>query len=490
MSQPDGRDEHWVERLLGAMRASPVSRLLAIGAFVLLLQIPIFMIRGLVGEREATRQAAVAEVRSSWGGAQRLIGPGLVVPLRPLHPPPGLHGTPEQRELSDELAYVTFLPLELEVDAELRAETLHRGIFEVPVYRAGLDVRGVFPPPDAGSLGVSADRLLWDEAELVVGVGDVRRIQDGVRLRSGETELDFEPGTGHVFRVAYDIPALQRTLALFGTPPTAARGRPTEGQQRLRSGSGIHVALPRPLAESGMDFALRLELNGSERLSFAPLGSQTSVRLRGDWPDPSFQGAWLPGVRSVSAEGFEASWQVPDLGRGYSQQWAGDAELPAVFASLFGVELLTPVDAYRSTQRSLRYQLLFLGLTFLSLWLLEVLVGARVHPIQYGLIGAAMCLFYVLELSLAEHLGLGTAYALAASAVVSAVGAYARAILAGAGRAALVAGVLASLYAYLYVLLRIESYALLVGSLGLFAALVAVMYATRRIDWYALHPKS
>ena len=299
---------------------------------------------------------------------------------------------------------------------------------------------------------MNPERVLWEQSELVLEIGDIRRIQNAVRLTSGDARIDFEPGTG----------------------------------RRTSGTSGIHVPLTTTLAQSDLDFALRLELNGTERLRFAPLGMQTSVRIRGDWPDPSFQGAWLPTTRQVGPEGFDASWLIPHLGRGYPQQWRGDGNPRRISGSQFGVDLLSPIDAYRSTQRSLKYQLLFLGLTFVTLWLFEVLAGLRLHPIQYALVGAAICLFYVLELSLAEHLGLALAYGLAATAVVATVGAYALAILSSLSRAALVGGVLGALYVYLYVLLRIESYALLVGSLGLFATLAMVMYATRRVDWYAL----
>ncbi len=452
MSQQGEEGRHWVERLLEVTRASPLSRLLAIGAFVLLLQIPIMMIYKLGGEREDTRRAAIAEVSDKWGRSQRVIGPLLIVPIRPPAMPAMLHWTPPGLESPEEPSHVTILPRELEIDAELRTETRYRGIFEVPVYRSSIEIRGRLERPDFDSLGVDPERLLWEQSELVLEIGDIRQIQNAVRLTSGETEVDFEPGTG----------------------------RHTSGT------SGIHVPVATALAESGLDFALRLDLNGSERLRFAPLGMQTSVRIRGGWPDPSFQGAWLPATRRVGPEGFDASWSIPHLGRGYPQQWLGDGDRHRIAASEFGVDLLSPIDAYRSTQRALKYQLLFLGLTFVTLWLFEVLVGVRLHPIQYGLIGAAICLFYVLELSLAEHVGLALAYGSAATAVVAVVGAYARAILASLGRAALVGGVLGALYMYLYLLLRIQSYALLVGSLGLFAILAVIMYATRHVDWYAL----
>ena len=228
-----------------------------------------------------------------------------------------------------------------------------------------------------------------------------------------------------------------------------------------------------------------MHLNGSVQLSFAPLGSNTEVNLRGDWADPSFQGNWLPGSRQVSEEGFTSSWNIPYLGRGYPQRWRGVDHDEAIVASQFGVDLLSPVDVRRQTERSLKYQMLFLGLTFLTVWLFEILTGMRLHLIQYGLIGTALCLFYLLELSLGEHLGFAAAYVIAAAAVIMLVAAYAWAAMGSAQSGMVVGGVVMGLYGFLYVLLMLEEYSLLVGSVGLFLILAAIMYLTRNVDWDA-----
>jgi inner membrane protein len=218
----------------------------------------------------------------------------------------------------------------------------------------------------------------------------------------------------------------------------------------------------------------------------APFAETTTVKLSSDSANPSFQGNWLPTDRSVNSGGFEATWVIPFLGRNYPQAWTEGTSLrPAIDASLFGVELVEPVDAYSMAERSLKYAALFLILTFALMWLIEVLGRVRVHPIQYLLLGAALCLFYLLELSLSEHLGFAPAYALASLAVVGMVGAYSWVIFRQRARAATVTGAVAGLYAYLYVLLRNEDYALLMGSVGLFVILGTIMYATRKVDWSA-----
>jgi inner membrane protein len=209
--------------------------------------------------------------------------------------------------------------------------------------------------------------------------------------------------------------------------------------------------------------------------------------LAADSENPSFQGAWLPQQRKISQQGFEASWEIPFLGRSFPQAWiAHEAPEQAVNDSRFGVELVAPVDQYRMAERSVKYAGLFILLTFASVWLLEGLARVQVHPIQYLLLGCALCLFYLLLLSLAEHLGFAAAYALASLAVIALCGAYSLAILRSRPLACCVGAGVAGLYGYLFVLLINEDYALLFGSLGLLLILAAVMYLTRNVDWYAL----
>ena len=433
------------------LRASAFAfaKALLIGLLVLFLQIPILLIWHLVSERDLTRQGAVAEVTNKWGKAQEVHGPFLVVPYTYLKTTTNTEG---KLEVHEREAQATFLPRVLNVNGELDVETRYRGIFETSVYRARIVIEGQFDTPDLSPWGIEPGRVMWDRAQLVLEISDARAIQNQVRLRWQDQEVDFEPGTG------------------------------------LRSSetSGIHVQLGALNDQSPLDFFCTLELNGSNRLRFAPLGDNTEVRLQVNWPDPSFQGRWLPVERQVRADGFDATWRIPHLGRNYPRSWRAGNNAPPIAASQFGIDLLSPVDAYRQTERSLKYQLLFLGLTFIVIWLFEVLGGLRLHVIQYALIGGAMCIFDLLELSLAEHLGFATAYSIAAAAVVSLVVFYGLSTLKSRQRTAVIGAVLTGLYGCLYVLLQIQDYALLIGSLGLFVILAAVMFATRHVDWYAL----
>jgi inner membrane protein len=406
------------------------------------------MIYGLIGARRSTRDEAVAEVTRTWGGQQALVGPALVVPYlkRWVEERQG-QSVPRSTEL-----FMTFLPESLRIEGKIETEVRYRGIFEVPVYKMTVTLQGRFAPPSFEGHAIAAEDVRWQSAQLWLAISDAHAIQNQARLTWEGREVDFVGGTGD-----------------------GGRGM-----------AGVHAPLDAAAARAGGAFSIPMTLNGSSEVTFAPFGRETGVRLSANWPDPSFRGNWLPTRREVSAAGFEAEWSVPSLGRNYPQSWTSESSVSdkAIEASAFGFSLLTPIDPYRMAERSVKYEALFLLFAFLSLWLFEVLARQRIHSLQYLLVGAAMCVFYLLELSLAEHLGFGVAYLIAVAAIVGLITHYCAAVLRGTGRAAIIGLVVAGLYGFLYVLLRNQDYALLVGSLGLFAVLAVVMILTRRIDWH------
>ncbi len=439
----------FMERLVSSIRSSQILRLFLLGFLVLLLLIPVAMIGRLVSERRERQEEAVADVSAKWGRAQAITGPALVVPYthRWTETPAG--GPPVVRT---ETRNAIFLPEALAVRGVLDAEVRSRGIFDVPVYRLDLVLEGEFERPSFAGLGVEPEAVHWERAHLAVGISDARAIREETSVAWNGDPVPFLPGIGAF----------------------------AEG------GAGIHADVGVAGEAGRLAFSFPLALNGSSSVTFVPFAQKTVVEIRADYGHPSFQGNWLPSERSVSGEGFEAAWSIPSLGRGYPQAWRGEEGMrEAIDGSRFGVELKSPIDPYRMAERSVKYAGVFLLLTFAAVWVVEVLAGLRAHPIQYLLLGAALCLFYLLELSLSEHLGFPGAYAIASVAVVAMVAGYAVVMLRRAGRALVVAGGVAVLYGYLYVLLRNEDHALLIGSIGLFVILAAVMYATRRVDWHA-----
>ena len=437
-----------LEKLVASLRNSPMLRLLCVGFLTLLLQIPVVMIGELVTERQERRDTAVTEVSSKWGNHQALTGPALVVPYTYRWLQPQDKGEPITRS---ETRHVIFLPEQLRVHGTIASEVRTRGIFSIPVYALELTVEGEFTRPDLSAFGVDPADVLWDAAHLSLGISDTRAIQQEVTVSWNGHPVAFAPGT----RAFTDV------------------------------STGIHAPVGVPPGAPRLAFSFPIALNGSAGVSLTPFGRTTTVELTSNYPHPSFQGNWLPSRRAVTDSGFEAEWSIPFLGRNYAQAWKAETSMSEVIdTSRFGVDLINPVDHYRMASRSVKYAGLYILLTFASVWLIEVLSRIRVHPIQYVLLGGALCLFFLLELSLSEHLGFPLAYALASLLVIAMIGAYCWVVLQHLGRALVVGGGVTTLYLYLYVLLMNEDYALLIGSVGLFVILAGIMYATRRVDWY------
>lgn len=429
---------------------SPLARAFWLGFLILLLQIPVSMIRGVVAEREQRRTEAVAEVSEKWGREQRIIGPVLEVPYE-IEESRVVDGKTEVITLS---RHAFFLPQELGLDVKLDSERRHRGIFEVPVHTSFVNITGKFVAPELHRLDQQPSRIAWDRARLTLYVSDSRGIVEASALTWGQESLGFEAGTAS-------------------------------------GAAGIHVPLGNR-GEQGAPFSLTLRVRGSEGFYLAPVGVATRAKITADWPHPSFQGAWLPTSHEINAGGFRAEYSIPHLGRDYPIAWGApdfsptnNPTLSKARDQLFGVVLSPPIDNYRMAERATKYGILFLVLTFGSLWLFEVLGKRRIHSLQYLLIGAAMCMFFLLELALSEHTSFALAYALASAMVTLVVSGYSLAVLQERRRAATLASVIAALYGGIYILLGNEDFALLVGALFLFAALSVLMFLTRKIDWYA-----
>lgn len=432
---------NYIEQTVTGIRHSKLLRLCLVGALALSLLIPIMMIAWLVSERHTRHDAVTAEVASSWGNTQALTGPALILPYT-------------VRAEHVETRNAVFLPRTLRTKGHVEVESRNRGIFSVPVYKLNVSIDGDFGQPNLQELGIDPATVDWSRAHLAVGISDVRAIREQSAVTWNGQRSSFLPGTGSF----------------------------TEG------GVGIHAPVTMTATSTGAAFSFDLALNGSTGIYVVPFAEETTVQLNSNSPNPSFQGSWLPTNRNVSdKEGFDATWKVSYLGRNYPQSWiAGSQEdrRHAIEASRFGVTLTEPVDTYRMTDRSVKYAVLFILLTFASVWLIEVMAQTRVHPIQYLLLGAAMCVFYLLELSLAEHLPFALAYGIACFAVVAMIAAYSRVIFRRARHTAVITTGTTILYGYLFVLLTNEDAALLVGSVGLFASLAGIMFATRGIDWY------
>lgn len=430
----------------------------AIALLVLLLSIPLLMIGGLVAERQALRDGVVEDIARSSSHAQQLTGPLLVVPYRKLVRSWNTHPVSGERQLEEreQRGRLYFLPERFALDGDLTTELRSRGIYQARLYRSSNRISGHFALP--AQLGIAEDfaDYRFDAPFLAVGISDIRGIGNALELRLGEQTVAFQPGAAE--------PLL---------------------------GAGVHAPLAALDASRAqrLEFAFELELQGTGQLAITPVGRESQVALRADWPHPGFVGDYLPVEREVRRDGFAARWQTSFFATNLEealQRCAGGLDCETFNARHFGVSLIDPVDQYLKSERAIKYALLFIVLTFAGFFLCEVLGRLAVHPVQYGLVGLALALFYLLLLSLAEHLAFALAYLLAAGACVALIGVYAGCILHSARRGAGFAAALGGLYAMLYALLGAEDYALLMGSLLVFGLLAAVMVLTRRLDWYGL----
>jgi inner membrane protein len=419
-------------------------KVFGIAFLALLMLIPLAQVQGLIGERNGMRDAAVATIAQRWGGQQKVGGPLLYVPRR-------------CREQTDKGIVVTdcgrdaVLADRLQFEGTLAPELRHYGIYETPVYTSELKLSGEFADADLGALR-GADYWAWNEAELRIPVADVRGLRKVSPLKFDGTELRLGPAAGAVARLG----AIAVPLAIT---------RKDGGRYR---------------------FEVSLTLAGTQSLSLLPMARTTEASLSAPWPDPAFDGAFLPTSRSVGRNGFEANWSVLDFNRGFGQSWReGTQTGDDIVAAGFGVNLFQPANVYQQNDRAGKYGILFVALTFVVFFLFEVLRKLRVHPVQYLLVGLALTTFYVVLLALSEQVGFGGAYLAASSAVVLMIGGYAAAVL-RAWRAGLVlGGVLALVYGLLYGLVVSEQYSLLMGSIALLAVVAVLMYLTRKVDWYA-----
>jgi inner membrane protein len=445
------------------MRANVLLKAIIVGCVAMAFVVPLTMIWSVVKERARYRDTVTAEVARSTARSQTLVGPIVVVRYRERVAAASKDGAEQVREGVELL-----LPDSLSIRSKVTVQTRQRGIYRVPVFRAATGIAAGFTLPPR--FGVSDKIQLLEEptAEVVFGVSDPRGIHVVPKVRLDGATLEARPGAG--------LGWLE---------------------------NGFSVPLPSGRAGNRVALDVDLELMGTDRLMFLPIGAVTDVEVSSDYPHPSFVGAFLPDDRSVSARGFLARWKLSRFATGVDDAMARirdsmtstTSTIPTPdrggVASEFlntnlGVRFVQPVDVYSQSERAVKYGILFVFLTFVSFFLFEVLRRMAIHPIQYVLCGAALALFFLLLVSLSEHLPFGAAYVVASAACVGLVAFYVGNVLRSMKWGLVFGGLLGALYGLLYVILQSEDYALLLGTLLLFAALTIVMIMTRRVDWYRL----
>jgi len=448
-----------MEQLFSAIQhlaRSPAFKFFLVMFLILLLLVPLALVFGLIHEREGRARQVQGEVARVWGAAQQLSGPFLVVPYTVRVET--VQGDKRIEQMQERRA--VFLPEQLDVKAHTSSKVLYRSIYEVAVYTARTTLEGRFVAPDIADVASDVVSMRWNDAIFVLGLTDVSGLKEAAVLHvNDQREVPFAPSLG--------IPGVNQTgihvkLAAAGDQVLAAPDQP-----------------PKAFA-----FKLELVFGGSTSLDVAPVARETRMTMTSDWPHPSFSGAFLPVERSVRADGFSASWRVPHLARSVPGAWSlTTAGIDRFRPYQFGVQLYQPVDFYNLVTRAVKYAVLFLSLAFMAVFVLELVARRPMHPVQYLFAGLAMVFFYVLLLSLAEHIGFGPSYLVAAAACGGMLATYVGMVLQSRMRGLAMLVVLGTLYGLLYLILKLEDYALLAGAILGFTALTVVMFATLRVDW-------
>jgi len=446
MFQPQMRDQ-MKSRSMGL-------KLFIVCALAMVMTIPALFVDDLVDERTHRSMDVVKEISSHSGGQQTFLGPTLAIPYSI---PPVSAEAPKRHGV-----YLVF-PSQASATVKTRTEERRRSLFKVPVFQADLNFNASFDLSGVPSSAGPNAELDWDNAEFIVGVSDARgAVSDGSVTAGGRT-ITLAPATvAQNLSLGPDL-TQQMKLTLFGAKAMAVR------------------------PNTQFNATAMLRFSGAQRIAVLAYGKSTHLSLQGDWPNPSFDGGFLPVSRSVSPSGFNAEWSIPFIARGVRAEGTSDG-ITGLDTTALGVSFIEVADPYQSVTRALKFILLFNGLIFLSYFVFEVTTSKRVHPAQYVLVGVAQTIFYLLLLSLAERIGFDFGFLIAGGATVVLLSTNAGWIFASRVQAVRALAVFTVLYALIYMLLRLEDNALLVGAVASFAAVAVAMYLTRSIDWYGTLP--
>ena len=430
-------------------------KLIVVCGLALIMSIPTFFVWALVEDRTKLASNVVEEISSYVGGQQTFLGPTLAIPY-----------TVPPQSPSDSVKHGTYFvfPTQASADLKVVTEERRRSLFKVPVFQADLHLNATFDLTGVPSAAPQGAQLDWSRAEMVVGVTDARGALADASLTAGEKTMPLAPAdsTQEISIASDQNPRIK--LTLFG--------------QRVDG-----IAKP----DARFDVTSSLHFSGAQRIAVLAYGKTTHLSMQGDWPSPGFDGGFLPATRNISSNGFSADWSVPFIARGVRAEGPSDL-ITGLDSTALGVSFIEVADSYQSVNRSLKYLPLFLGLVFLSYFIFEVTTGRRVHPAQYVLVGVAQIIFYLLLLSLAERVGFDLGFLIAGAATVALPSANAGWIFASRAQGVRALAVFTILYTLIYMLLRLEDNALLIGAIASFAAVSAVMYFSRKVDWYGSLP--
>jgi inner membrane protein len=437
--------------IMNWFKESITVKLIFIGFLILVLLIPSSLIDNLIRERASRQDEMVKSIADTWSGSQMVKGPVLVIPYRKTVK---FIDADKKEATRDVIENLYILPENLKIKANVKPERLHRGMFETVVYNSSIKITGNFGKAELGSLSLLPEQLILDKARLEFSISDLKGLKNNPMVNAAGQQLTAEPS--------------------FNAHPL------------FNSGLQANINLSN-VPNGAFTFDYTLDLKGSQELHFLHLGKTTDVEVAGNWSSPSFDGRYLPDTRHVDTSGFSAKWRMLYYNRPYPQQWVVDNDMlndeKKQDDASFGVKLRLPVDQYQKITRTSKYAILIVLLTFVSLFLTEVIRKNRIHPFNYILIGAAMIIYYTLLLSFSEQVGYNIAYLIASVATIALVSVFISSLLKNKGAAALFALILSVIYIFIFVIIQLEDLALMIGSIALFIITGLLMYFSRKINW-------
>ena len=413
-------------------------KITVIGIIILLMLIPSGLIKNLMNERQYRLKESFNEVTSKWGGRQEINGLVITVPC--------IETIGKGEKKTYYTRYLHILPDQLNVTGNISPEKLHRGIFNVLVYNTKLNINGWFDPASLPDYQYSGCEILWDKAKISLGITDPKGINKNILIKWNSKDINVVPGIENC---------------------------------RLID-KGVHFSAKINPKEK-YNFSFQLDINGSGLLQIVPVGKETNVHLSSIWEHPQFDGAYLPKNRNINDKGFIADWTVLEHNREFPQIWFDNSN---VYQSSFGVELIEPVDIYQKSIRAVKYSMLFIILTFLVFLFSELILNKKAHPIQYIMVGAALCVFFSLLIALSEHIHFNLAYIIASVTIISMISLFSMSVFQNTKISIIVSVILVLLFSFLFVILQLMDYSLIIGNIGLVIVLAIIMYVSRKIDWY------
>ena len=450
-AQPQNKFGNW-------LKTSITARMLMVGFLIIILLIPLSYINTLINERALRQNEVVTEINEKWGNNVLVYGPMLKLPYKTYSETTTFNEKTKTylKETQTVINYAYIFPESLNSDVKVNSKKLKRGNFESAVFSTTMNFSGFFIPTDLTAKDIKNDDIIWDKATVIIKTSNLKGIKS-------EMQLKFDNGT-YAFQTNFNDASQNGDRYLDELESDFINTKTTTSTQNTK-------------------FSITMVFNGSEQIEIIPIGKTTSMQMTSNWADPSFMGNYLPNdeTKKITKNGFSAHWNVLHINRAFSQQHLN--HIPNLGQFAFGTKFMVMVDEYQKSERSAKYGFLVIALTFLLFFLIQTLSKINIHPFQYLMVGLALTMFYTLLVSISEHSNFLKAYVIAGISVIALITLYSKSILKSIKFPVFIGLSLSALYTFIYVIIQLENYALLVGSIGLFLILGIVMFVSRKIDW-------